>query len=266
MSWTQVSAKIINANGDVVGVSNNGLDVSIQDQSSPIVNLYLHKDISGTYSINTNTTADTRTIIIDSTVAPVAGNIVCLKEGLRFYQATVLSFTGTNPYTLTVDSPLDYAFTTAALLHLGSKDIAVDGSTTTAIFAISPKAGVKWDLTRFEITLNTTAAPKDDYFGDTNVGVLTNGIILRQKDGGNYNVFNVKTNLDLQTNCNDLQYLDKASGFGVSAHRIFAGQENDGVVIRLDGDAADELQLLISDDLSSLVSGSSLIRGHVVVD
>ena len=40
--------------------------------------------------------------------------VVCITEGTRYYQGLLLSFTGTNPYTLTLDTPLDYAFTTAA--------------------------------------------------------------------------------------------------------------------------------------------------------
>ncbi|MDR9460065.1 MAG: hypothetical protein RI591_08005, partial [Dehalococcoidia bacterium] len=58
------------------------------------------------------TVIDEYTATIDSPVLPVAGNMLCLKEGRRFFQAVILTVTpvaGT-VYEVSLDSPIDYAF------------------------------------------------------------------------------------------------------------------------------------------------------------
>ena len=59
-----------------------------------------------------------------------------------------------NQYTLTLDSLMDFPFTVAAISHVTTSDLAVDGSTTPEIFEITP-AGLndtcKWDITRVMI-------------------------------------------------------------------------------------------------------------------
>ncbi len=69
-----------------------------------------------------NTTLNASSLTVSSLGAPVVGNIICIKQTNSFYQGTILSLVanGAN-WDITVDTPLDFAFTTLALMHEGSK-------------------------------------------------------------------------------------------------------------------------------------------------
>lgn len=247
--------------------TNGGLAVNIQDQHSEIVDLYFHTHISGTYGINTNTTIDTYTIIIDSTVLPVVGNLICLKESGRYMQAAIISFTGANPYTLTLDSPLEYAFTTGGIVSLTEHDAAIDGSGTPVAYHITPPAGVEWDVVRVMFYIEDSTAMDDGLFGGA--AALTNGIVLRLKDGIYHNIFNAKTNGEFAQRAYDRSYISKppaGTGHSMVVRRTFGGQSKNGVTIRLDGDSGDDLELIVQDDLTVLDHFHILAQGHVVTD
>jgi len=248
--------------------SNGGMPVNIQDQITPVVDLYLHTHIEGVYSISTSSTLDTRSIVMNSTVTPVTGNLLCLKESGRYYQGRILSFTGSNPYTLTVDAPLDYAFSTAAEISLTEHDLAVDGSSARVIYHIRPPDGVKWDIVRLIFYIEDNLSMDDAEFG---AGVaLTNGVVLRVVDGIYSNVFIVKTNGEFGERSYDKMYsVGAVAGPGVyslTIRRTFGGQDKNGVVLRLDGSTLDDLEVIVQDDLSGLLNFHVIAQGHVVQD
>lgn len=243
----------------------NALDVSLQDQTTQVVDLLLMQTIQ-TMTLAGDISIDDTGGTVISDAQPTVGNYLIAKESGRFYQGQILTSVANGAdWDITVDTPSDFAFTEAgATITEGNADIAVNGSVTPVTFQICPPVGTKWDVVRVIILLNTTAAPKDDYFGDSNVGALTNGMIFRKKDGEYFNIFNVKTNGELALRAYDIKLLDKSAGFGVICRRTFGGQSKNGVVIRLDGDTADEFQVVVRDDLRDLVDGAVVVQGHVV--
>jgi hypothetical protein len=250
--------------GNALKVNVNGAtDVFIQDQTTDIVDLYLHKHIGSDITITSNTAVGDRTINVASGHGAVAGNVVCLKEGERYYQGTILSVTATK---ITLDTPLDYAFTTGAYCSPTTIDLNVDGSVTPVEFHIRPNVGVKWDITRVMFYIEGTGTMDSGLFGD--IAALTNGVVLRKKDGTYKNIFNVKSNGDFANRAYDISY-DSRAPAGTSAVRVrrsFGGQDKNGVVVRLDGTSLDELEILVQDNLTGLVNFYVIAQGHIVED
>jgi hypothetical protein len=266
--------------------SNGAIPVNIQDQHTEIIDLYLTQ-LLDTCSLDIAVAIGGTTARITTTGAtPVTGNILSLKEGTAFYQAEILTarrvFMLTSPpvagnpvadnqydltYDLTLDTPLDFDFTTGAICNLGNQNAQVDGSATPKIFSVSPVglvAGIAWDITRIIILITDNVVMDDAKFGG--ITALPKGIVLRKKDILYKNIFNAKTNGELALRCYDTAYSDKApAGFyGFRARRTFAGQEKNGVTIRLNADDNDELQLIIQDDLTGLTKVNIIAQGHVI--
>lgn len=206
-----------------------------------------------------DTSIDAKTVLLNDGHSFTTGDIICLKENRRFYQAYVTNV-ATN--TISIDTPLDYAFTTSCICSRSSDSLAVNGATTTQIFSVQPPPGESWDILGCGFHLTDNSAMDDALFGG--ITALTNGIVLRKKDKIYKNIFNVKSNGDFYFRCDRVEYSPKApSGFyGLSAQKTFNIRH--GVSIRLDGDMRDELQVLVQDDLSNLASFKVSAWGHVV--
>ena len=247
----------------------NTVDVSVQDQTTEIIDLHLSREIQAlTVAVNTN--LDDTTITVTTAAEPTDGNIVCLKEGSAFYQGTILSHSANGGnWDLVLDTPLDYAYTTAGGCSERSINLAVDGSATTQVFTVSPKnltPGTKWDIVRFIGQIVDDTEMDDGTFGG--IAALTKGIVFRKVDGVTKNIFNARTNGDLSAHMYDVSYSDKAKQgtFGMKFRRTFGGQSKNGVVIRLAADTEDEFQVLIQDDLSGITDFQVIVQGHIVED
>ena len=236
-------------------------DVNVQDQTTDVVDLKLCNHLN-TISLAVNASLDDTVITLTAGHSIVAGDTICLKEGTRFYQAQALSVAVND---ITVDQPLDFAFTTSASGYRGSADMNVDGSTTPVIFKIEPPDGVKWDIVRFILVLRDATAMDDGKFGG--LTALTNGIVIRKINGTWKNIFNAKTNGDFGLRNFDATYIDDTLGpsgeYGFRTRRTFGGQNKNGVVIRLDGED-DSFQLIVQDDLTGLTFMEAVAQGHVV--
>lgn len=255
--------------GAIVGVeSNNALPVNVQDQHTEIIDHYLHTEGSLQNPAAT-VTIDTRTFLV-ATGTVAAGNILCFQEGTNFFQAMALSVAVASPNdTITIDSPFDFAFTTAAIICVGSNNMNVDGSSTPVEFVLSPKNltnGQEWDIVRLVFTITDQSSMDFSTFGG--IAALTNGAVLRISDGDTKHIFNVKTNGDFSARAYDTAYADKAPAgyYGFSCRRTFGGQSKNGVTIRLTSTTNDELKILIQDDLRNLDSFYCIAQGHVVTD
>lgn len=245
----------------------DAIDVYIQDQTTDIVDYYLCRQLS-TLALSAATAIDSYTLSVVSGATVTNGTYVCIQEDGRAFQARVLSGGGTN--TLTLDTPLDYPFTTNAIIANREPNLNVNGSVTPVLASLAPAPGVKWDITRIILNITDDAEPDDGKFGGIASPGLTKGIVLRKSNGIHHTIFNAKTNGDLRERAYDVAYSDRANPvtgqYGVSMRRSFGGQDKNGVVIRLDGDKGDALEILIQDDLTSLSSFRIVAQGHVVED
>ena len=244
------------------------MEVLLKDQTTEVIGLLFHQLVQGLSIVN-NTNIDDNDITISvSSTPPTVGNAICIKEDTHFYQGHILSSTpsGDN-YIITVDTLLDYTFTTSANICESNCNMAVDGSVTPQIFKISPVNlnDVKWDITGISGSITDQSQMDDNTFGG--ISALNKGIILRMSDGIKKNIANIKTNGSLKLHTFNVDYSDKAPAgyYGLNFYKELAGQHNNGVVIRLSSDDSGELQIIVQDDLSDLDSVHAVAHGHVTV-
>ena len=225
-------------------------------------NLYNETD---TFTLVATLTVDTVIFNVTAGHSIVATDVIQIEEDGRTYKANILNVAVN---TITVDNPIDYPFTTAAICSNGIGVMNVDGSVTAVIYKIAPPPGVFWDITRIIFTITDSGVMDDTLFGS---GVaLTNGIVLRIKkaDGTFWNLFNSKRNGDFALEAFDIEYSTKAGGGneGFRCRRTFGSLGKNGSVIRLNGDTDEELQIIVQDDLTGLVTFFSNAQGYMFVN
>ena len=164
---------------------------------------------------------------------------------------------------VTLDGPIDVAYTTAATITKVVTDMAVSGSLASPVsYIVRPHSSVIWHLTRLNFTMTHGTQGTDDAFGD--LTALANGVVVRQKVNGVYTTMtNWKANQVFKEDMYDVTYTDKAgpSLFGTSGRWSY--RQRTHTVIRLDGSTSDELEVLIQDNLTGLTSFNINLQGHV---
>jgi hypothetical protein len=238
-------------------------EIQLRDQHSRFVVAPFHVHLA-TVTLAANTTKGDYVITLEPGHGAVAGNIVILREGIYFYWGTILTVV-TN--TITLDTPLDYDFTTTAMGTLGDPNLNKDGSGAVVSACVQPPPGVQWDITRLHVAIVDNAAMDSSKFGG--IDALTRGCVFGKVNGINtQNIANVKTNADMVFFSISYSYDPKAPAgiYGLFTQYQFGGQGGVGVTIRLDGSQSDLIQLLIQDDLTELTNIRFMAVGHVVED
>lgn len=263
IAYTQASFETFKENN-----SGFSQDVNIQDQHSPAIIAF--------FSLLEEETLLTNTVAIgdyDMTVDVVTGIAVGEYVSIfnvaanRFYLGTILSI---SVNTLTMDTPMDFAFPSGSFVTSGIRNMNVNGSVTPVIFGLrntDTAIGKAFDITRLMFTCLTTNAVDLSKFGDI-VGGLTRGIVVRSKNGVFQNILNAKTNGDLKNFMFDFDVAsatNPAQGqHGFSGQMTFAGQNKIGVTIRLE--PGEDIQIIIQDDLTTLLDFKIIAEGHEVVN
>ena len=238
-------------------------DVFVKDQNTPIIDLYIHQH-GNDILLASDTNIDDRVITLQPGHGVIVGNYIGLKEGVRFYEGQVLAV---NINDITLDSPLDFAFTTAAgLQHIHIPDMNVNGSVDPVEFHIVPPTESKWNITRIIFLIEDNVTMDTSKFGG--IPALTNGVLVRVKNDIFKNIFNIKTNGEFALRSFDISYDDRAPAgvFGFRARVSFAGRSKRGVVIALDGAKEDQIQIIIQDDLTGLTKFQAIAQGYEVLD
>jgi len=260
---------LIDIYGNALTLEPNGsMPVTIQDQVSPIV---ITK-----FSVLEETTTTTAPVAIDDYVIPVtsvtgivAGKFLSVFDpnSLRFTNFVVVSVTDLN---VTVDRPIDFPYPTGSYMDVGDTDMAVNGAVTPVVFGIRNNAGaipppgleLSVDITRIIIQCITATSTDYDLFGD--IAALTNGIMLRNRNGETFNIFNTKTTGELAGIMYDLTVYDVKQGTdGFIGRLTFAGQSKMGAVQRLA--INEDLELIVQDNLTGLTKLEIVAEGSVVI-
>ena len=242
-----------------------GLDVYVQDQTTEIIDLYM-VNIAGAITpvLSAGALIDAKTINVVSSTGVLATGVhaINISENGRTFQAIVTAVTATS---ISFNAPLDMDITTAAVVKVGNWNMNVNGSVTPVIYCVCPPPGVTWDITRIIGSINDDVEMDATTFGG--IASLDNGMVLRVVDGYTKNIFVVNNNGGFTERAYDTEYDDRRSPqseYGFSYRRTFAGQEKNGVVIRLNGDTGDKLEIIIQDDLTALAKLAHVVQGHVV--
>lgn len=250
-------------------IQTNGIDVALQDQTTPVVIVKFSK-LSEQTTLAAVTAIDINTITVADATGIVAGRYISIFSAadVRFYTGTVVSVASE---VLTMDTPLDFVFPVGAAVDSGITDMSVDGSSTTQIFGLRGSGappGIRLDFDVTRIIFSCLASSAIDLALFANITALEKGLVLRKKDGVYNNVFNVKSNGDIagimydfnaQAATNPAQGQD-----GFISRLTFGGQSKIGVVQRLK--IGEDLQVLIQDNLTGISKLEIIAEGHIVQD
>jgi hypothetical protein len=179
----------------------------------------------------------------------------------RFFFTTVLNVVSN---TLTLDTPLDFAFIPGDNVLPLTRDLNVDGSTTPVVFQIrggGAGSTLSIDINRLMFSMDTTTRVTLQDFGD--LTALTNGLVLQRSDGITRNTFNIKQNSDFVSLAYDLQMFDATNpneNNGLACRYTFNGQDKHGTALQLE--PGDSLDLIIQDDLSGLEKFHIMGQGY----
>lgn len=260
----------------VVGDGNIPPDVSITDQSTPIVDRFLTQKL-GTATLAEAVDVDGRTLTLEPGHGFTAPGMIEIEEGVNSYQSRVIAVS-TN--TLTVTNPFCCVFTTAATVRRVSPDMNINASAASPIvFSQKPPMGIRWDINLLSINMLDDTIMDDSKFGG--ITALTNGVVFRTMDGGAQNIFTALDNGCFLRHCDTGNpYSDRAPAglYGFNSKRIFNGQSGDGVyrdvytfnpairkyVVTQEAIHTNEFQAVVADNLSGLTRFWCVVRGHVV--
>lgn len=246
-----------------VPLEQGNVAVRFQDQTSEIVEYYLHAE-TVTPTLTAPAPVDDRVLDVDDTVGVLPGHAITLREGGSITQTVVKSVTAAPGATITLQSPLDKAYTVAASVVTGDWNMAVNGSVTPVSFVIypPPSAGFHIYTINFSITDNT--AMDSAKFGG--ISALANGVLLSVENGVRKSFLPVVNNLGFSEQFYNTTYETKAPAgvYGYWGYKSVIDKY--GVALFLDGSNPDQLIVLIEDDLSALTNLNFTVAGHVVED
>ena len=250
-------------------------EVSKQDQTTPGI-IQKFNQVHDSTTLATSLVIPTPDTFVydievtDPTGIVIGSHIILFSTVLlRFTTFTVLGVAGS---IITLDSPIDVAYPAGTLIDVAITDMSVDGSVTPQVFGLRgtgviPGVEIKVDITRIIITCLTTAAVDLSKFGDIVGGVLR-GLILRFRNGDVFNIFNVKTNGDLAGITLDWVPFDaqnlQQGQHGFVCRLTFNGDDKLGIVQRLA--AGEDIELIIQDNLLTIISLIVYGEGHIVED
>lgn len=221
------------------------------------LNYYFYRT-DGVTSLTSNSSVGDTVLNIVSNTGFVNGEAITIYEGNYIFQSIIVSSTTT---TATIISPLDYAFTTEAIIEVGTWNMAVDGSVTPQIFQLKPPLTAFYNIIQLNISMLSVSPMDDALFGS--IPSLTNGVIFRLKDGYDQQIVLVVNNTGFFEYGYDVEYSTKApSGFYGIRVRKNIPITNDNI-ISLYGDR--EFQIIIRDDLTDLTKFAMTSSGNKMV-
>lgn len=252
------------------------IDTFVQDQTTPALMLYFTQQRETNLSLFEDTVVDVNQIkvptpsgIVGLAEAPLAPDYLGVLSGVgEFYFGDVLSVVvdeGGGGYdAINLAAPVDFVFTTAlSVVIRTNKNLALsNGSVTPEIFEIRSGLNQSIDITRTMINIITTSAMDDGKFA--NLTAFTKGLVFRQANGEQNNLFSLRKNGDMRLLGYDLEYIDKAPAgqFALGWRLTFAGPSKMGVAQRIEPGEA--LQIINQEDLTGLIEFSWMAEGHVV--
>jgi len=252
----------------VQAAASGALIVSVRDEIAPVVLGNFNQVVDSSVTTEATVIGET-TVVVDDTTGTYHNKYVIIFSSVanRFYVGTVLSI-GAN--SLTLDTPFDFAFPVGSNINYTNRDMNVDGSSTTQVFGVRGQSAdtitTVFDVTRIIITCVTDTPVDLTKFGD--LTALTNGLVLRKRDGVYQNIFNVKSNQELAGIMYDFTVeaaTNPAQGVdGFVARLTFGGKEKLGAVIRLN--PGEDLEFLVQDDLTDLTSLRIVGEGHIAIE
>ena len=225
----------------------SSIDVTVQDSTTPLVIIQATELIAETTIAIQSVQFEKTFTVADSTGAVIGQHITVYAPSNN--RVSFFHITNIVGNIITVGSQIDYAYEPGDFAQFGNSNMAVDGSVTPRIFGIrNPTAQdveLSVDFTRMILSMELDGAGNYDQFG--NITALTNGFLCRFVDGEVRNIFNVKTNRDLDNLMFDFKEIaaKPPANEGQSGRFTF---EKLGSVIRLK--PFEDLEFVVQDNLT----------------
>jgi hypothetical protein len=247
--------------------SQGDVKVANQNRDSKSLDLDFVKILAPPTSITSQANPGDTSIDVTSTAGFADKVVVGLTSSLGyFYFGEQVGAVAGN--TINLDTPIDrtFAVDTTTNAFAATRNLAVDGSTTTQIFQVGPFStpGLQIEITRIHGYIQDATAMDDALFGG--IAALTYGIVLRKNNAEFDNVWNIKTNGRFaQITGGDFNYTEKApaGSYGARARNTYTGEDKHGTAIRLS--PGDTLEILVQDDLTGLEFLHFMAQGHYVI-
>ena len=228
---------------------SEGVAVYVQDQTTEAVGRHFVREL-GTFNILAPTVVNSRSFTASPGHGIVVGETLEFDNNVIFMRAIALTVVGD---VITMDTPFNHVYQVADTFFRADISLRVNGSVTPVVFKVAPLTGQTIDITRITLIIESAQAMDFTQFGS--IAKLTNGCVLRVKraDGEYRNLINFKSNGDFIEEASAPVFQNKAGGggFGFAATLVFAGQQNRGVVIRLDGTLGEQLELIVQDNIAT---------------
>ena len=214
------------------------------------------------------TIINSKTVVLTDATDFNVGNYLVLYSSAtdRFFTGYI---TAKAVNTLTVDTPLDSVFPVGTPSVSTITNMAVDGSSSTQIFGLRGIPVVDplnetFHVTRIIFNCLTADTVNLSLFADQ--PALLNGLVLRRRNGDYNNIFNVKSNAEIEGITLDWKPFSKdkpnEGQDGFSARLTFNGQDKLGVVIDLT--EGTDLEFLVQDDLTGITKLEVVAEGHIL--
>ncbi|MGB3512165.1 MAG: hypothetical protein WBA93_23590 [Microcoleaceae cyanobacterium] len=248
-------------------IDEDPVDITVINKTNkPLIAKFNQVKVANTLAVETAIN-DLSVTVADSTGFTV-GQYLILYNGDtdRYYTGYILNITGNVIY---LDTPLDSVFPIGTPANGAITNMAVDGSSTTQVFGlrgipVEKPLNETFNITR--IIFNCLTATAVDLLKFADLTALTYGLVLRRRNGDYFNIFNVKSNADIEGITLDWKPFSATKPNegqdGFSARLTFNGQEKMDVVINLI--EGTDLEFLVQDDLTGITRLEVIAEGHVV--
>jgi hypothetical protein len=275
------ASTVLDFNGDAYGTTvkdvingvNRGQDTNWQDQHTDDVIVKFNKVANSTTLASAAAIGD-KTVTLTSATGTAAGKYIVLFHPSSERFSTFHQVGAAAGAVITLDSEVDFAYPDGTFVDIADTNMAVDGSSTTQVFGLRgtgapPGVDITFDMTRIIISCLTDSIVSLSKFAS--ITALTHGLQLRQRNSRYKNIWNVKSNREIDaifgTDWKPYAAVNPSQGQdGFTARLTFGGPEKIGVVKRLP--IGTDVEILVQDDLTVNTGDIQLLEvyaeGHIV--
>jgi hypothetical protein len=239
-----------------VSTNSDGIDVYIQDQTTPPFHFYLMTEVKTDIGIvNPIVLGDdtfTATTGHGFTVGVAPYDYMVIWENGGFEQRKVIAVVGD---VITVNVPFGNNFSTNAVVIRGKIDLNLDGSITpvNAFFRMfGPNTTIPIDVIGGKVTMLHSSAGDRSKYGNQASLLNGKGTYFSKNDGINLNLGDYQSNQDFEEFGWTISFDDKAGGGNFSTTAEIDIKKIFGIALRLDPRNGDYFQATIRGDLDGL--------------
>ena len=252
-------------------VDNNGLR---KEFIRNLVSRHFHKHGSTSQFLGAASTAGANVLTLSSSGSFSTGMQIEINSSEGIFNSDYRSIVATNGRTITVDSPVDCRYSTAASIlrvacgmNIANEGGSAIGTSNPATFFLDTPINETWVVDEIIVSICDDRKPDDSRFGGLNA--LSNGCVLRLRTStGLRTLANWKTNGDMVRDMYDVDFRDGAGEeeedngiYGIRGRWLFT-KIKDHIV--LDGSSHERIELLIQDNLSGLADFRIKGQGRVL--